>query len=239
MSIVKNILAYIAALLVYIPTKLIYLSCRKKIIRSTDLQELDANNKPYIFVFWHGRLLPMGLVRPRSRIFYAVISRHGDGQFIADIMKFMGVKSIRGSTNRKIGEHRKGLPSKNRGGFHVIRESIRILERGDCLAVTPDGPRGPGFKFKPNLLKVASQTGVPIILASFSASNAKIFNTWDKFILPMPFSKLKLKCSEAKYIPTITSDEELKKYSKLLENELNNLTSELDNELGLMSAVSR
>ncbi len=220
--------------MIYAVARIIYLTCKKEIIRPREVEEYEASGKPIIYVLWHGRIFPMGFSTPkRGRKIYTVISRHGDGQLISYVIRMMGIKGIRGSTDRKVGEHKKGFPSKDRGGTYVIRRSIALLEEGAAVIITPDGPRGPRFVYKANSVKIASEAKAAIVPVSFSASSAKIFNSWDKFLLPMPFSTIKIKSGNLKLIPQNVSDEEVEKYGKELQDELNNLTAELDREFNI------
>lgn len=231
--ILRNFLSFIAALVLYILGRLIYLSCKKEFIISREVEDLQASRKPVIYAFWHGRMFTMGFIRPKHRQVYTIISRHGDGQLITNVMMMMGIKAVRGSTNRNTGEHKKGFPSKDRGGTYAIRRSLNVLEEGHSIAITPDGPKGPRFVYKPNSLKIAAMANAPIIPITFSAEKAKIFNTWDRFLLPKPFSRIKIKYGAPKFIPNIDSDEEVKRYGKELQDELNRLTTELDEQFNI------
>jgi len=224
--IIINIISFSAFLL----AKILLLSCRKEIIKPKEVEDYENSGKPLIYVFWHGRLFPMGFLRPKKREVYAVISRHLDGEMITKILSLAGVKSVRGSADRaKAG----GKTSKNRGGSKVIRESINALEAGKTIAITPDGPRGPRFYFKRNFINVAALTKTPMVLVSYSASSCFVFKSWDRFILPKPFSKIKIKSSSLHFIPAIENDEQTENYGKELENILNSMTQELDNEFNI------
>lgn len=232
-NLLQDTLYFIAALLLFVAARLIFITCKKEIIRSRELEDCEAANRPIIYALWHGRIFPMGFAKPGFRKIYTVVSRHGDGQLISYVLMLMGSKVIRGSTNRKSGDHKKGFPAKNRGGAYVIRRSIGVLEEGGSLAITPDGPKGPRFVFKPNSVKIASEASAPIVPVSFSCSNAKVFKSWDRFILPKPFSKIKIRYGNPKFIPQNVSIEEAERYSKELQDELNNITQELDKEFGI------
>jgi lysophospholipid acyltransferase (LPLAT)-like uncharacterized protein len=232
-NILQNILYFLAALVIFIFARLIYLTCKKEVIRSPEIEAYEASRKPVIYALWHGRMFPMGFVQPKYNKLHTIISRHGDGQIISFVMMLLGVGTVRGSTNRGSGEHKKGFPSKDRGGTYVIRRAITLLQQGDSIVITPDGPKGPRFAFKTNSIKIASESNAAIIPISYSASSAKIFNSWDRFILPLPFSRIKIKFGKLNFIPKDISDEEIEKYGKAIEDELNNLTIELDKEFNI------
>ena len=112
------------------------------------LPRLEKEGTPVIFVFWHGRLLP--LVHAHRRKGTAVlVSEHGDGEYIARIIQRYGFQTVRGSSTR--------------GRVRGLRGLIRAARRGHDLAVTPDGPRGPNRSVKAGALIVARLTGLPVI----------------------------------------------------------------------------
>ncbi len=213
---------------IYVMARLLIASYRKTIITTPAARELLDSGKPTIFAFWHGRILPMSFMRERNREYRAIISRHGDGEVFATIMKLNGVEAVRGSAERKGKGVHHGLPSKNRGGGTAIRESIRALQNGESLVITPDGPRGPKFIYKTNSIRIAAGSAAPILPASFSASCVKVLGTWDRFVVPLPFSKLTLEYGDPVYVPETDSDEEFDKYGKQVENCLNEMTARLD-----------
>lgn len=70
-----------------------------------------------------------------------------------------------------------------------MKEILHKAKSGYDIAFTPDGPRGPGQKAQPGVIQIAKFTGLPIIPASFSASRRKVFASWDRFLVPIPFSR--------------------------------------------------
>jgi lysophospholipid acyltransferase (LPLAT)-like uncharacterized protein len=229
-KIFKKIALNIAAMLIYFLSKIIYLSCKKEYVDKEKISDLEFSDQPLIYAFWHGRMFPMGFSRQSlaGRKFKAIISFHRDGDLIAKIMSLMGVGAIRGSANRMPGD---GKTFKNRGGLGVIRKSIEELEAGTILVITPDGPKGPERKFKQNSLKVAAETGASIIPVSFSASSYFIFKSWDRLIIPKPFSKIIIVFGQPHKITQDenTQNDDLQKHAEILENEINKITDQADN----------
>ena len=70
-----------------------------------------------------------------------------------------------------------------------MREMVRTFEDGYDIAITPDGPRGPRYRVQNGIIELARQTGMAIIPVSFNASRKKVFRSWDRFLLPFPFSR--------------------------------------------------
>ncbi len=136
---------------------------------------------PSIVAFWHGRmfLLPFALKEYAEKV-AILISRHRDGELIANIVEEMGFKTVRGSTG------------KGKGGDRAFKEMLKLIENGYTVAITPDGPRGPREVVKPGVAKLALKTGAPVYPLTFSANWKFNLNSWDRFLIPYPFSKCRV-----------------------------------------------
>ena len=148
------------------------------------VEEALKDGKGVILAFWHGRLLMAAAIRRHSdaRVFM-LISAHRDGEIIAQGVSRFGVEFIRGSAaNPK-------KPGKNKSGASAIAQMVAALEKNAIVGFTPDGPRGPGEKLKPGVIRLAQMSGAPIIPAAYSVSRGKRLSTWDRFLLAAPFSK--------------------------------------------------
>jgi len=161
-------------------------------------------------------LVIVALIRPYEKNVAAVVSRHKDGEVIARALKKSGFSLIRGSTNRKADE-RPDRPSKDRGGMQALRESIRFLKKGYGIGITPDGPRGPNQIYKTNALTLAAMSGAPILPLAYSCNRGLVFNSWDKFMIPTPFSKIVIIFGNLQKIDKGASKEDIEKYGKLIE----------------------
>lgn len=187
-----------------------------------DGQEANwAEQHPRILSFWHGRQLMMpwsylvagspGKSRPMS----VLISQHADGRMIARIMKFLRIDSVAGSSTR--------------GGREALFALIRAVEAGSHLSLTPDGPKGPRYKLKEGILRIAQRSGAPIHPITYSAEKRWQFKSWDGMILPKPFSRAVMIMSGPVTVPAEVSAEELKALAARLEAEMNRITEEADN----------
>ena len=130
---------------------------------------------PVVFALWHGELLPL-LWAHRGEGIVVLISTHADGEIIARIAASLGYGTARGSSSR--------------GATRALVELSRAVESGRNVAVTPDGPRGPRHAFAPGALVVAQRSGVPVVCARASASRAWRLRSWDRFVIPKPFSRV-------------------------------------------------
>jgi lysophospholipid acyltransferase (LPLAT)-like uncharacterized protein len=143
-----------------------------------------------------------------------LISTHSDGQLLSKTVKHFNIETITGSSSK--------------GGSEAIRNIIKSLKSGISIGMTPDGPRGPRMKVNSAIIKIASLTGHKIVPLSYSVKKKFFLNSWDKFLVALPFGKgcfvwgkpIKIK-------KNISTNEDLK-LSKRLENNLLKLTKKAD-----------
>lgn len=136
---------------------------------------LRAEGKPFILAFWHGRLLMIPMAWRRLAPMHMLISAHPDGQIIADAVTYFGIDSVAGSTSR--------------GGSIALRTMLKRLKAGDCVGITPDGPRGPEMTASTGIVNIARLARVPILPITYATSRRRILATWDRFHLPWPFGR--------------------------------------------------
>jgi hypothetical protein len=141
----------------------------------------------------------------------ALVSRHRDGGYLADAMNALGVRPVRGSSNK--------------GGAEAVKEIVAELD-GWHVAITPDGPRGPRRKVKPGILWLAAKTGRPIVPTVGVCSNAwRIKGSWTDLTIPKPFSRVLMVGGEVLRIPADLDRDALPRYADLLETEMARLES--------------
>lgn len=172
--------------LVYISLVLLKATVRVEHINREAVERLWQKGENIIACFWHGRLLAMPFAYKGGKA-KVLISRHRDGEFIARVVKYFGLGAVRGS-------YRKG------GSISSVREMLGELKQGTDLAITPDGPKGPRYHMKEGIIEIARITGKPIMPVTYSASKKKLFDSWDRFLLPYPFSKIIFIWGEPIYI---------------------------------------
>jgi hypothetical protein len=136
---------------------------------------LRAEGQSFILAFWHGRLLMIPMAWRRLAPMHMLISAHPDGQIIADAVTYFGVDSIPGSTSR--------------GGSAALRTMLKRLKSGDCVGITPDGPRGPAMSASTGIVNIARLARVPILPITYATSRRRMLATWDRFHLPWPFGR--------------------------------------------------
>ena len=148
---------------------------RMRTVNEPVLTTARLNRTPLLFTLWHGQMLPI-LWQHRDQSIAILISEHRDGEIIARIAQRFGCRSIRGSTSR--------------GGSRALLALARELSEGRDAAITPDGPRGPAHSFAPGALVAAQRSGKPMILVAAHAEKAWQLRSWDRFIIPKPFTRV-------------------------------------------------
>ncbi|MCW5729857.1 MAG: lysophospholipid acyltransferase family protein [Alphaproteobacteria bacterium] len=174
--------------------------------------------QPFIIAFWHGRLLMMPACWRTERTMRMLISRHRDGELIARVIAGFGLGSIRGSSREGAGQ--------------AIREMVRAIKAGECVGITPDGPRGPARRASDGAVAVARLTDAPILPAAYSAWPARQLASWDGFLLPLPFCRGVIAWGQPIEVPAMADPEALEACRLRVENELNELTERLDRMTG-------
>ena len=164
------------------------------------------DRKPFILAFWHGQLMMIGYAWKSKETLNMLASSHSDGRFGAYIAGHSNLKNI-------------SIEAKNKSPS--LRQIFKILNNGDYLGVTPDGPRGPKKKVSEGIIKIAVNSQVPIIPLGFASSKNFKLKSWDSFLITYPFSKCKFVWGEPIFIPSKTSDSELEQYKIYLEEKIN------------------
>lgn len=141
------------------------------------LTDARGRSRGVLLVCWHDQLLPL-IHAHRNEGIVALVSEHADGEYIRRVLQPYGFGVVRGSSTR--------------GGARGLRELVREARGGRDLAVTPDGPRGPRHRFKEGALVVAQLSGLPVVPLVGAASSAWRFNSWDRFLVPRPFSTVRI-----------------------------------------------
>lgn len=182
-----------------------------------DLRRIRDSGGKVILAFWHNRQI--GLLRLADELspIRVLISRHGDGEIIARIVSRFGIGSVRGSSTR--------------GGQAAVRQLVEA-SRENHLAITPDGPVGPRYRAKQGVALVAGLTGLPVVWISWSADRAWRFRSWDRFLLPKPFARLRYRVGGAVRVPRGAEEEQIEACRMEIEKGMNTLTAALDREMG-------
>jgi len=175
-------------------------------------------SRRFILAFWHSRILMISYLY-KGWSGAALVSKSKDGEIIAQILGRQGHDTVRGSTSRL--------------GVRAMTRFIKTLkEEVRPGAVVPDGPRGPRFKVQPGVITLAQKTGYPIVPVSYSAKKIKIFASWDRFVLPYPFTEGRVIYGTPISVPGKGNGQNHEVYCTRLEEELNRITKTVDRYYG-------
>jgi lysophospholipid acyltransferase (LPLAT)-like uncharacterized protein len=148
-----------------------------------DLQNYIKKDVPVAIILWHNRLfLAAEIVRRyrSGRPAYALVSASRDGAWLTAFFSLVGMRAARGSSSRL--------------GREAASALIEVQRAGHDIGITPDGPRGPCYEVKPGAVIVPRRTGTPLLLVGGEFSRAWRLKSWDRFYLPLPFSRVQMRC---------------------------------------------
>ncbi len=197
----------------YLVSKLLFFTLRKELIDCDEFLRRWKSREPMIVVLWHNRAL-------FAATFYlwigggpaaGLVSQSFEGVLASRIFRFFrDAKVVWGSSTR--------------GGEEGMKEMIEFGKKGHHLALTPDGPLGPVYQMKPGAVRIAQATGYPIYPWSSYAQKVTLLNSWDRFIIPHPFSRAIFKCGKAVYVPPDADEDMIEQKRSEIEDELRRIS---------------
>ena len=171
--------------------KLMVATLRLEVRDLCGISSADAAVPPVIYILWHNRFFTVPAAWNRicrsHRQSVTLTSASHDGDMVARAMAVFGLGAVRGSSSRRAVAALVGLK--------------RALQDGLDVCLTPDGPRGPRYQIQPGVIKLAEATGAPIIPVHVRFSAAWRLKTWDRFVIPKPFSRVEVTFAEAIRVP--------------------------------------
>ncbi len=189
---------------------------------------VEGARKPVIWVFWHNRVLLMAYARnryvPASRS-VVLTSPSQDGEIIAQVMRRFGVGAVRGSSNKR--------PAA------ALMELVRCLRAGIDVGITPDGPRGPRYRFQPGAIKLAQLSQCPLATIHVKYRRAWRFKTWDGFLVPFPFTSAEITFAALRKVPRQMNGEEFNTTRSEMEQLLTDGTGETEVAQSLEAGLTR
>ena len=161
----------------------------------------------YIGALWHNRLLIFPLILRRffpNRHGAALISASRDGDLLADGVKRFGYDVIRGSSSRL--------------GASAILQLTQVLASARDVVITPDGPRGPVYELGPGIIFLAQRSGAAVLPMNLEYSRCWRLGSWDRFIVPRPFAKVRVLINRPHNVKSTTTPEEFEGERLALQN---------------------
>ena len=174
------------------------------------VDEVWDKEEPMVFALWHDELFTLMHVRRQLQII-AVVSQSSDGEFLAQVLERLGLKTARGSSSR--------------GGVKALLKVAKMMrDTRYCGILTVDGPRGPRHVAKEGAVFLAHRSNAKIVPVRMDMSKSYVFKkAWDKFQVPFPFSKVRIifgepyELPEGKLTPEYLENERLTLENKLKE----------------------
>jgi lysophospholipid acyltransferase (LPLAT)-like uncharacterized protein len=152
-------------------------------ITAEDRQTLGRQDQPVAIVAWHNRLFMATEIYRRfrgGRPYWGLVSASKDGAWLVGIFEAVGIPAIRGSSSW--------------GAREAASAVIQKLKAGDDVAITPDGPKGPCYEFKAGGLIVTRRANAPMLLLGMDYTRYWQLKSWDRLIIPLPFSRMRIRC---------------------------------------------
>ena len=158
---------------------------------------VGIETRPMVLAFWHSCIFPATYVWRDLQI-RVLSSDSFDGEWTGRIIRKFGFVKVRGSSSR--------------GAVRALLGMRRELEQGWAVAFTIDGPRGPRFVAKPGPVLLARATGAPMVAFHIAMENAWVLNTWDRSMIPKPFSRALMRVSRQILVPADADDSQKERF---------------------------
>ncbi len=162
-------------------------------------EELLESGGGCVAVLWHGRMAAAAPVFAGVNT-VILVSMSGDGELANTTLERLGYRTLRGSSSRY--------------GAQALRAMREMLRGGGAVAITPDGPRGPMHRVNRGAAFLARDSGLPIVPFGFAAAGAARLHSWDRFTLPLPFSRVQVVIGAPISVDRGATDEDLRAVSQ-------------------------
>lgn len=167
--------------------------------------QLTVGQRPLIGSFWHACIIPATYMC-RNLGVRVMSSNSYDGEYMGRIIRKFGFVAVKGSSSRNAVRALLGLR--------------RALQQGWSVAFTLDGPRGPRYKVKPGPVALARSSGLPMTMFHMAIEKAWVLNSWDRMMIPKPFSRVLMRFGKLIVVPPDAGDEDLERYQQELQDSL-------------------
>ena len=200
--------------------RLIGPTLRFTVVREPDCQSDGRGATASIWCFWHRCVIPAGY-RFRGNKIAVMISRSFDGEYIARILSKLGFRPVRGSSSR--------------GAVGALIGMRQELKLGHAAVFTVDGPRGPIYVAKPGPILLAKKTGHSVNCFYIAVQRAWILNSWDRMIIPKPFSRACAYFSSPMNVPADANDQQMSTLHQQMQETLARCRLEAEKRMAIKS----
>jgi lysophospholipid acyltransferase (LPLAT)-like uncharacterized protein len=179
--------------------------------------QLTLEQRPVVASFWHACIIPATYIC-RNLGVRVMSSNSYDGEYMGRIIRKFGFVAVKGSSSRNAVRALLGLR--------------RALQEGWAVAFSIDGPRGPRYKVKPGPVALARSSGVPMSTFHTALDRAWVLNSWDRMMIPKPFSRVLMRVGKLIEVPTDASDADLERYQQDLQDALDRVREFAEENVG-------
>ncbi|MCX5877485.1 MAG: lysophospholipid acyltransferase family protein [Deltaproteobacteria bacterium] len=220
MAIAQTLLKYRLVPLCYYLLRLYLSFLRVRVVGEEAAHKQFSKYGRVIAAVFHQRFLPALAYVTKFRNFKPIvmISQSSDGELIASLASRLGLVPVRGSSTR--------------GGRDALMAILRALKKNPGVIHIVDGPTGPKGVVKPGLMAMAQVAGAPIFPVIISAEKAWVMRSWDRFLVPKPFSKVTIRWGDPFPVPRGTRPEQLEELRKQVESLMLEAHAEADLKSG-------
>ena len=197
-------------------SRLWFATCRLTIRDAHYIDEAKAQGA-VIVPFWHYSIFYI-LHHLRQYPGVALVSASRDGEFIARIAQRLNFATVRGSSHRQ--------------GVGALKGLLKAMREGRHVGLVADGSQGPARRVQPGAVFLAAKTGAPILPMVWAADRCKIFGSWDRTVLPLPFCRIVLRYGKLIHVPKNLDDRQIEEYRQQLEEQMNELYEQVWREFG-------
>ena len=185
----ESIFLWVAPKLLYWALRLLVRTVRIEIEGLDAVRERWRRGERVVLTFWHGRQVAVAMALPQIEARPCIlVSQHRDGEIATRMLGRWGVATVRGSTTR--------------GAVSGLRGLLRAYRDGHDIALAPDGPRGPCCEAKAGVVHVSKFTGAALVPVGAAADRVWRLGSWDRMVVPKPFSRLLLLVGEPISVPS-------------------------------------
>lgn len=192
-------------------SKIWFYTCKATVRDAHYIDEAQSHGA-VIVPFWHYSIFYI-FYHVRNFPAVALVSASRDGEFIARIAQKLRFGTVRGSSNKQ--------------GVQALKKLLKAMKAGKHVGIVADGSQGPPRKMQPGTIYLASKTGSLILPMVWAANKYITFNSWDKTVLPIPFSKIVVRYGKPINIPGKLDNKGIEQYRLQVEQDMNNLYREV------------
>jgi lysophospholipid acyltransferase (LPLAT)-like uncharacterized protein len=195
--------------------RLISRTYRCQLVDTVNEQRVLDGYGTAVYASWHQRFFPGITFFATRKPIAIIISQSRDGEMIARVVDILGWRAVRGSSSK--------------GGLRALKEIRALTRDGYRIGHIVDGPQGPFGRVKPGLLTIAQLAGAPIVPVIISAQRRWVFNSWDRFMVPKPFSKVLIRFAPPIRVPPRLDAADFETLRQDVEKRIKELYVETDN----------